>query len=117
MLSGNAPYQILNLTGASSLVWYGHNGIYVFTARVIANDYRLISVIVYTICRLSNFYIFYSFCDLTATFAVEVFGATGNTYIGYIFLVLTCGVGVTVLVASFFYYRYLLKAINHDKSD
>lgn len=66
---------------------------------------------------MSSLFLFHSYCSLTATFAVEVYGATSNSYIGYIFLVLTCGVGVAVLVASFFYYRYLLKSMKHDKSD
>ena len=59
----------------------------------------------------------YSFCNLTSTFAVEVYGATATSYIGYVFLVLTCGVGVAVLLGSFFYYRYLLKSVKHNKSD
>lgn len=62
------------------------------------------------------YYYFLSFCDLTATFAVEVYGATANSYIGYIFLVLTCAVGVAVLISSFFYYRYMIKSVKH-KSD
>lgn len=52
-----------------------------------------------------------------ATFAVEVYGATANSYIGYIFLVLTCAVGVAILISSFFYYRYMIKSVKHDKSD
>lgn len=39
-LNSEAPYQIINRTGLSSLAWYGHNGIYVFTARVVTKDYR-----------------------------------------------------------------------------
>ena len=61
--------------------------------------------------------VFHSFCSLTAMFAVEVYGATATSYIGYIFLVLTCGVGVAVLLGSFFYYRYLLKSVKHNKGD
>ena len=39
-LDGNAPYQILNSSGVSSLAWHGHNAIFVFTATIIANNYR-----------------------------------------------------------------------------
>ena len=49
-------------------------------------------------------------------FAVEVYGATANSYTGYIFLVLTCAVGVAILASSFFYYRYMIKSVKH-KSD
>lgn len=39
-LDSQTPYQIINRTGLSSLAWYGHNGIYVFTATVVAKDNR-----------------------------------------------------------------------------
>lgn len=42
VLSGNVPYQIFNRSGVSSLAWQGHNGIYVFSATVVANNYRLV---------------------------------------------------------------------------
>lgn len=39
-LDSNAPYQILNSSGVSSLAWHGNNAIFVFTATIIANNYR-----------------------------------------------------------------------------
>ncbi len=38
-VSSIVPYEILNSTGVSSILWPSHGGIYVFVATVIGKDY------------------------------------------------------------------------------
>ena len=51
----------------------------------------------------------YSYCNLTAVFGVEVYGASSTPLIGYLMLLMTCLISLAVLVATFFMYRHLVK--------
>ena len=103
-LNGNTRYQILNSTGVSSLKWPEINGMYVFAATVVARDYRYDnnSAITQNVGILLDLR---SFCRLTTHFAVRVYGASGAAILGYILLVMTCLIGVGILVFSYYVYK------------
>jgi hypothetical protein len=84
-LNGKVKYQILNSSGVSSLKWPERNGMYIFAATVVARDY--------------------SFCHLTTHFAVRIYGASGAAILGYILLVMTCLIGIGILVFSYYLYK------------
>lgn len=84
-LNKHTEYQLLNSTGVSSLKWSKHNGMYMFDVIVVARDY--------------------SFCHLTAHFAVKVYGASSAAILGYILLVFTCLIGMGVLIFSYYMYK------------
>ncbi|CAI8034056.1 Cation channel sperm-associated protein subunit epsilon [Geodia barretti] len=83
--NGKVKYQILNSSGVSSLEWPEINGMYIFAATVVARDY--------------------SFCHLTTHFAVRIYGASGAAILGYILLVMTCLIGIGILVFSYYLYK------------
>ncbi len=58
-----------------------------------------------------------SYCNLTTIFGVKVYGATTNTFIGYLLLVLTCMIGGGALVGTYFFYRNLMVSGKLDKAD
>ena len=109
-LNGKVKYQILNSSGVSSLKWPERNGMYIFAATVVARDYRyhlpqcqpqkMMSEgcvkIILPLC---------SFCHLTTHFAVRIYGASGAAILGYILLVMTCLIGIGILVFSYYLYK------------
>lgn len=102
-LNRHTEYQILNSTGVSSLQWPQRNGMYMFAVRVVARDYRY--WFLHSEYRQNLTFPICSFCHLTAHFAVKVYGASGAAVLGYILLVLTCIIGIGVLIFSYYVYR------------
>ena len=105
-LNGNTRYQILNSSGVSSLKWPERNGMYVFAATVVARDYRYhVQPCKHVRYRIATFLSICSFCHLTTHFAVRVYGASGAAILGYILLVMTCLIGIGVLIFSYYVYK------------
>jgi hypothetical protein len=82
----NQPYEVMSLNGHTGLRWGGSvDGIYMFHARVIDSTY--------------------SFCDLTATFAVQVYGAPISEATQAYIVLSSISVMFVALGASYFWYR------------
>ena len=118
------PYEVLNSTGISAIKWGPRDGIYIFTATVVDKDYRLNThayTSAHTLTLLVDLffclYLSHSYCNLTVTFAIAVYGTTTKSYLGYILLFLTCVLGALGLVLSYFSYRHLLKSGRLSKAD
>ena len=70
-----------------------------------------------TICSfITSSIVFYpkSFCNFTATFAVEVSGSPEYPVADYIVILLTLFLGMVVLVVSYCVHRYLLYRVNWE---
>ncbi|XP_040823901.1 cation channel sperm-associated protein subunit epsilon [Ochotona curzoniae] len=91
------PYEIINSTNGNHLVWPSdHSGLYVFRVKILDPNY--------------------SFCNLTATFAIETYGAiprpSGYLVAAFIFslMLLFC----SILVLSYFSYLTIYKQCVYD---
>ncbi|XP_058389503.1 cation channel sperm-associated auxiliary subunit epsilon [Diceros bicornis minor] len=81
------PYEIINKSNYNHLVWpTGHSGMYVFRVKILDPNY--------------------SFCNLTAIFAIETFGVipSPSVYLVASFLFLLMLLFFSILVLSYFYY-------------
>nr|XP_020011979.1 uncharacterized protein C1orf101 homolog [Castor canadensis] len=86
------PYEILNISNKNHLVWpTDHVGMYVFRAKVLDPNF--------------------SFCNLTAIFAVETIGVIPkpNVYLVAAFLFILMLVFFTILVLSYFHYQRIYR--------
>ncbi|XP_008847409.1 cation channel sperm-associated protein subunit epsilon [Nannospalax galili] len=90
----NQPYEILNSTGNNHLIWpTDHSGMYVFHVRILDPNF--------------------SFCDLTATFAIETFGVIPrpSAYLVIAFLFVLLLLFISILVLSYFWYMKIYRQL------
>uniref|UniRef100_H0WTM2 Catsper channel auxiliary subunit epsilon n=1 Tax=Otolemur garnettii TaxID=30611 RepID=H0WTM2_OTOGA len=94
------PYEIINRTNNNHILWpFGQSGMYVFRVKILDPNY--------------------SFCNLTAIFAIETFGTipSPSAYVVAAFLFILLLMFFTVLVLSYFRYmtiyrRYIYEPLN-----
>ncbi|XP_066216243.1 cation channel sperm-associated auxiliary subunit epsilon [Saccopteryx leptura] len=88
----NQPYEIINKSNYNHLVWpMDHTGMYVFRVKILDPNY--------------------SFCNLTAIFAIETYGLipSPNGYLVFSVLFLLMLLFFTLLVLSYFHYMRIYK--------
>ncbi|XP_051004328.1 cation channel sperm-associated auxiliary subunit epsilon [Acomys russatus] len=88
----NQNYEILNITNRNHIHWpMGHSGMYVFRVKVLDPNY--------------------SFCNLSALFAIETFGAipSPSIYLVAAFLFLLMLTFISVLILSYFWYSKIYR--------
>ncbi|XP_070111780.1 cation channel sperm-associated auxiliary subunit epsilon isoform X3 [Equus przewalskii] len=88
----NQPYEIINKSNHNHLVWpVDHSGMYVFRVKILDPNY--------------------SFCNLTAIFAIETFGVipSPSVYLVASLLFLLTLLFFSVLVLSYFHYMRIYK--------
>ncbi|KAM8812613.1 cation channel sperm-associated auxiliary subunit epsilon [Rhynchonycteris naso] len=88
----NQPYEIINKSNYNHLVWpMDHTGMYVFRVKILDPNY--------------------SFCNLTALFAIETYGLipSPNGYLVFSVLFLLMLLFFTLLVLSYFHYMRIYK--------
>ncbi|XP_036925450.1 cation channel sperm-associated protein subunit epsilon [Sturnira hondurensis] len=88
----NQPYEIINKSNYNHLVWpMYHTGMYVFQVKVLDPNY--------------------SFCNLTAVFAIEVYGVipSPSGYLVASFLFFLMLLFFSILVLSYFHYMRIYK--------
>nr|KAF6395088.1 catsper channel auxiliary subunit epsilon [Rousettus aegyptiacus] len=88
----NQPYEIINKSNHNHLVWpMQHTGMYVFRAKILDPNY--------------------SFCNLTAIFAIEIYGTisspNGDLVIAFLFLLML--LFFSILVLSYFHYMRIYR--------
>nr|XP_045735110.1 cation channel sperm-associated auxiliary subunit epsilon [Mirounga angustirostris] len=96
----NQPYEIINKSNYNHLIWpEDHSGMYVFRVKILDPNY--------------------SFCNLTAIFAIETFGMipSPSGYLVAAFLFVLMLLFFSILVLSYFHYmriykQYLYEPIN-----
>ncbi|XP_058286472.1 cation channel sperm-associated auxiliary subunit epsilon isoform X1 [Hylobates moloch] len=96
----NQPYEIINSSNGNHIFWpMGHSGMYVFRVKILDPNY--------------------SFCNLTAVFAIETFGLipSPSVYLVASFLFVLMLLFFTLLVLSYFRYmriyrRYIFEPLH-----
>ncbi|XP_012499791.1 PREDICTED: uncharacterized protein C1orf101 homolog [Propithecus coquereli] len=86
------PYEIINSSNNNHIFWpLGHSGMYVFRVKILDPNY--------------------SFCNLTAVFAIETFGAipSPGAYLVAAFLFILMLLFFTLLVLSYFRYMNIYR--------
>ncbi|XP_077024620.1 cation channel sperm-associated auxiliary subunit epsilon isoform X2 [Tamandua tetradactyla] len=86
------PYEIINKSNYNHIIWpWGHSGMYVFRVKILDPNY--------------------SFCNLTTTFAIEIYGLIPrpNFYLVAAFLFLLMLLFFSILVLSYFRYMKIYK--------
>ncbi|XP_011368390.1 cation channel sperm-associated protein subunit epsilon [Pteropus vampyrus] len=88
----NQPYEIINKSNYNHLVWpMQHTGMYVFRVKILDPNY--------------------SFCNLTAIFAIEIYGMisspNGDLVIAFLFLLML--LFFSILVLSYFHYMRIYR--------
>uniref|UniRef100_A0A673T3T7 Catsper channel auxiliary subunit epsilon n=1 Tax=Suricata suricatta TaxID=37032 RepID=A0A673T3T7_SURSU len=99
----NQPYEIINKSNYNHLVWpVDHSGMYVFRVKILDPNY--------------------SFCTLTAIFAIETFGMipSPSGYLVAALLFLLMLLFFSILVLSYFHYmrvykQYIYEMLNKDE--
>ncbi|XP_062938965.1 cation channel sperm-associated auxiliary subunit epsilon [Cynocephalus volans] len=88
----NQPYEIINLSNGNHLFWpMGHSGMYIFCVKILDPNY--------------------SYCNLTAIFAIETFGVipSPNVYLVASILFLLMLLFFSILVFSYFRYMKIYR--------
>nr|XP_030861068.2 cation channel sperm-associated auxiliary subunit epsilon isoform X2 [Gorilla gorilla gorilla] len=88
----NQPYEIINSSNGNHIFWpMGHSGMYVFRVKILDPNY--------------------SFCNLTAMFAIETFGLipSPSVYLVASFLFVLMLLFFTILVLSYFRYMRIYR--------
>ncbi|XP_072867995.1 cation channel sperm-associated auxiliary subunit epsilon isoform X3 [Chlorocebus sabaeus] len=88
----NQPYEIINSSNGNHIFWpLGHSGMYVFRVKILDPNY--------------------SFCNLTAMFAIETFGLipSPSVYLVAAFLFVLMLLFFTILVLSYFQYMRIYR--------
>ncbi|XP_064239740.1 cation channel sperm-associated auxiliary subunit epsilon [Aotus nancymaae] len=88
----NQPYEIINSSNKNHIFWpIGHSGMYVFRVKILDPNY--------------------SFCNLTAIFAIETFGLipSSSVYLVASFLFVLMLLFFTILVLSYFWYMRIYR--------
>ncbi|XP_019586405.2 cation channel sperm-associated auxiliary subunit epsilon [Rhinolophus sinicus] len=88
----NQPYEIINKSNHNHLVWpMHHTGMYVFRVKILDPNY--------------------SFCPLTAVFAIEIYGVipSPNGYLVASLLLLLMLLFFSILVLSYFHYMRIYR--------
>ncbi|XP_074241537.1 cation channel sperm-associated auxiliary subunit epsilon isoform X10 [Saimiri boliviensis] len=88
----NQPYEIINSSNRNHIFWpMGHSGMYVFRVKILDPNY--------------------SFCNLTAIFAIETFGQipSSSVYLVASFLFVLVLLFFTLLVLSYFWYMRIYR--------
>nr|KAF6399604.1 catsper channel auxiliary subunit epsilon [Molossus molossus] len=88
----NQPYEIINKSNYNHLIWpLRHTGMYVFRVKILDPNY--------------------SFCNLTAIFAIEIYGLipSPNGYLVFSFLFLLMLLFFSILIFSYFHYMRIYK--------
>ncbi|XP_032098096.1 cation channel sperm-associated protein subunit epsilon [Sapajus apella] len=88
----NQPYEIINSSNRNHIFWpMGHSGMYVFRLKILDPNY--------------------SFCNLTAIFAIETFGQipSSSVYLVASFLFVLMLLFFTILILSYFWYMRIYR--------
>ncbi|XP_037366206.2 cation channel sperm-associated auxiliary subunit epsilon-like [Talpa occidentalis] len=96
----NQPYEIINKSNHNHLVWpMDHAGMYVFRVKILDPNY--------------------SFCNLTATFAIETPGVIPRPsgYVVGAILFLLMLIVFSILVLSYFHYMKIYKKYVYEPTD
>ncbi|XP_008063555.1 cation channel sperm-associated protein subunit epsilon [Carlito syrichta] len=93
----NQPYEIINISNNNHIFWpMSHSGMYVFRVKIVDPNY--------------------SFCNLTAIFAIETFGVipSPGAYLVASFLFVLMLLFFSILVLSYFHYMRIYRRYIYD---